>query len=54
MAPTLFTSRITLHLAGRRLPKASLVSLARACLGSFGALDPIPDGQRAQLGAARW
>ena len=47
MAPTLVASRTALHLAGRRLPEASLVVPVQTCSSRFEAAGSSPEGAAA-------
>ena len=44
LTPTLVTTRTALHLAGRRLPEASLLEPVQTCSSKFGAADSSPVG----------
>ena len=51
LPPRSFATRNSLHLAGRRSPKASLLSPVQTCAGRFGAAGFSPE--RATAPAAR-
>ena len=44
LPPRSFASRNSLHLAGRRLPEASLLSPVQTCSSRFGASGSSPEG----------